>query len=621
MIITELLAENFRKYEHLHLESLPEKGLIAINGGNESGKSTIGDAICFALFGRTDQLGDERVAKLVRWGEEEAKITLSFRQRDKYYRLTRRVDNNGSQSASLWSVDDNETLADSIDEVAALLKKLLGYGYPAFAKTFYWSQQTSDDSRADTESLQAMAGVKTYVTLDQVLRTEQEKLVSELEQIEKDYQSSVTVRDGEDVDQNLLPELVEIRETLDGQYRNNKSLSAEINEVRESYTEKHGAFHHFSLWNQRIGRLTLFGIGLLVLLLLGWALVTFAPDLLAMVWAGSQEDVEGAARGLLWSGVVVAIITSALMLYGWYLESAKLNPLLEQASSMSDSLSGSTVQLNQSTDDSIGSAAQDYLSRENLLSAEDEAPDWQSDPVHLQDLAERVRGYRADPLETIAAADGVSMALDKRNEALEKYSFHTERDIAKERKRVDKYMLLHAEVQRHGTRRAEQKHQVNVRRKAIQLIHKASQHSIRGFNRLVHERCKTLLSDFTRAHYKDLEIDTDFTLKVLSEEKGSYLELEEISAGTQRQIALAMRVSLSNTLAESTDAKGQFMFLDEPFAFFDPERTMATINRLYESTAGNLSQIWVIVQGMPQSLDAAFMINCRLDSAELKVSG
>ena len=83
MIITDLQAENFRKYENLHLENLPEKGLIAVNGNNEAGKSSIGDAICFALFGRTDKLTGEQIGKLVRWGEQSVKITLSFRHKGK----------------------------------------------------------------------------------------------------------------------------------------------------------------------------------------------------------------------------------------------------------------------------------------------------------------------------------------------------------------------------------------------------------------------------------------------------------------------------------------------------------------------------------------------------------
>ena len=56
MIITSMIAENFRKYAHLQLDNLPDRGLIALTGGNESGKSSIGDAIQFGLFGHTDQV-------------------------------------------------------------------------------------------------------------------------------------------------------------------------------------------------------------------------------------------------------------------------------------------------------------------------------------------------------------------------------------------------------------------------------------------------------------------------------------------------------------------------------------------------------------------------------------
>ena len=45
MIITALKASDFRKYADLHLTQLPERGLIAVIGCNESGKSSIGDAI------------------------------------------------------------------------------------------------------------------------------------------------------------------------------------------------------------------------------------------------------------------------------------------------------------------------------------------------------------------------------------------------------------------------------------------------------------------------------------------------------------------------------------------------------------------------------------------------
>ena len=44
---------------HLHLDRPPfkEKGLFAIRGATGSGKSTIIDAMCLALYGRTPRLG------------------------------------------------------------------------------------------------------------------------------------------------------------------------------------------------------------------------------------------------------------------------------------------------------------------------------------------------------------------------------------------------------------------------------------------------------------------------------------------------------------------------------------------------------------------------------------
>ena len=74
MILTSLRAENVLKYERLTLDRLPAQGLVAISGYNESGKSSIGETICFALFGRTFSLDPAHIAKIVRWGETRCTI-------------------------------------------------------------------------------------------------------------------------------------------------------------------------------------------------------------------------------------------------------------------------------------------------------------------------------------------------------------------------------------------------------------------------------------------------------------------------------------------------------------------------------------------------------------------
>ena len=85
MIIERLQAENVLKYARLDLDDIPAAGLIAIVGDNESGKSSIGEAVCFALFGRTFSLGPDELGKVIRWGESRCSIRLDLRTPDGHF--------------------------------------------------------------------------------------------------------------------------------------------------------------------------------------------------------------------------------------------------------------------------------------------------------------------------------------------------------------------------------------------------------------------------------------------------------------------------------------------------------------------------------------------------------
>jgi len=64
MLIKSIDAKNFRKYQQLTINDIPESGVITVAGSNESGKTSIGEAICFALFGRTFFLDEKNLHKL-----------------------------------------------------------------------------------------------------------------------------------------------------------------------------------------------------------------------------------------------------------------------------------------------------------------------------------------------------------------------------------------------------------------------------------------------------------------------------------------------------------------------------------------------------------------------------
>ena len=80
-----------------------------------------------------------------------------------------------------------------------------------------------------------------------------------------------------------------------------------------------------------------------------------------------------------------------------------------------------------------------------------------------------------------------------------------------------------------------------------------------------------------------------------------------------------MRIALANALADATKTDKQMLFLDEPFAFFDPERTNNTLQSLTETSKGVISQIWLTAQTKPEGVKLAQEIHCAQGNTTLKV--
>ena len=71
-----------------------------------------------------------------------------------------------------------------------------------------------------------------------------------------------------------------------------------------------------------------------------------------------------------------------------------------------------------------------------------------------------------------------------------------------------------------------------------------------------------------------------------------------------------MQIALANALADTTKTDTQMLFLDEPFAFFDPQRAQDTLQSLLETSQGPVSQIWLTSQTVPQGVKFARVIQC-----------
>ncbi|MGH8925367.1 MAG: AAA family ATPase [Acidimicrobiia bacterium] len=110
--------------------------LFALTGPTGSGKTTVLDGICFALYGSVPRHGKGKVAPVITQGQMEATVGLDFAVGDTTYRVARRVrksarsQNANTDEASLES--EGHTIAIRADPVTQAVTTLLGLDFDQF---------------------------------------------------------------------------------------------------------------------------------------------------------------------------------------------------------------------------------------------------------------------------------------------------------------------------------------------------------------------------------------------------------------------------------------------------------------------------------------------------------
>jgi DNA repair protein SbcC/Rad50 len=127
--LVSLQAQNFKK---LKLSKPLEfaDGIILITGLNESGKSTILDAVLYALFGRVIRPSQKPSNEdIVCYGSGEAQVRLEFDIGEKRYRVVREVHKTRANRAMLYEVSSDgrtRTLATTVNDTTSEIERLLG---------------------------------------------------------------------------------------------------------------------------------------------------------------------------------------------------------------------------------------------------------------------------------------------------------------------------------------------------------------------------------------------------------------------------------------------------------------------------------------------------------------
>jgi len=149
MIIQSLRVSGFQIMGDPIELQFPGEGRIGILGPNETGKTTLLEAIEFALFGlKRGPLIEESRGNIVTWGKHESKLELEFTSGQDRYVLQRTFGVNGGHRARLIPVMNGEKefarSVTSLTEIEAKIEQIAGVDRDAFTKLVYIRQKDLD---------------------------------------------------------------------------------------------------------------------------------------------------------------------------------------------------------------------------------------------------------------------------------------------------------------------------------------------------------------------------------------------------------------------------------------------------------------------------------------------
>lgn len=609
MIIQSINAENFRRYELLTIENIPESGLITVDGDNEAGKSTISDALCFSLFGRTFLIEQDNVHKLVNWDADYCATTIQFRKSGTHYSLTRTCDKTGLIAAQLLDADDN-IIADEVNDVDQCLLDIIGYGYDTFADSFYLMQRELTTPTSD--SIKNMVGINHYSKLIEEFDDESNQDRQELDFLRPKFENLFQEIEEIGLDETWLPELVETRESLETVNLDKQKYSRLLSQLRTEYPDDQPQYQKY------LSRFTFFNtlanslLPLTVIIWLTWAIAEFFPQFLESLPFTEHPLFKSS---LVTGGLMVIVIYASSLFYSWWLDSKIISPLKKKSNECKQILEGVLVQIEQAEVDipeRVNAMLVSIAEKPKLL------PTSSISDINNTHFVQDICLYNSKVDETDSICESLEHSLTHQRDHISQHQSVLHDAIEAEMARTDEAGKLRKE--RNQVEKSIKNHSRNIKvnDQAIQLLKVSAKQFSEQFNAIITENSSRILPHFTNGRYKQIKIDDTIQVKIFSNEKDDFIDFNEVSSGTQRQIMLSLRFAMSEQLAINTDNQHQFILLDEPFAFFDHARTVETLTTL--PTASDIvNQIWVFSQEFPTEITPKKIIHCEVNNTQLSV--
>jgi len=236
----------FRQYTEIDFGGVE---LFALTGSTGSGKTTVLDGICFALYGSVPRHGRRDVAPVVTQGLTESVVSLAFSVGDDHYSVARHVRKDSKRKTA--STDEatlergGEVLATGADAVTSSIATLLGLDFDQFTTCVLLPQgefqRFLHDKPANRQNLlSALLDLGVYERIGQRAAERRERAVGQLATIDQRLAALGTIETREEEAAvaavasltALLGEVEEIQPELEQLATAGRAAEAEVDRAR-----------------------------------------------------------------------------------------------------------------------------------------------------------------------------------------------------------------------------------------------------------------------------------------------------------------------------------------------------------------------------------------------------
>lgn len=239
MIIHRLKASGFRMIGEPIDTTFPTEGRIGILGQNESGKTTLFQAIECALYGLKKGSGPEAEREnLVTWGKNEAKLEIEFTSGQNTYNLQRTFNSKNIHRAKLTAVingvKDRTSAITGLSDVESKIEQITGMDRDSFTKLVYIKQKDLDALKELAKSkreqlVNKVMGIEIFDDASKKVKEDTIVLERELDRIEPRLE---TVRKNKEEYETKLSQKSSLETNLAKQQPNLDSKTIELENAK-----------------------------------------------------------------------------------------------------------------------------------------------------------------------------------------------------------------------------------------------------------------------------------------------------------------------------------------------------------------------------------------------------